>query len=127
MSEGIKPNELRIGSFVRRNSTGEEFQVDVMNIAFIEADQKGPYEKSFSPIPLTREWLSRLGFGQSEEHEMGHNQNAIWGFYYDYHFRRLRLEVGDSDTIDVIIPMENVHQLQNIYFVLTGNELLLCV
>ncbi len=118
----MKASELRIGNYIRRKSTGEEFAIDVMKIALIDAENIDAYEKSFDPIQLTQEWLLRFGFGKSDEHELGHNTDEQFGFYYDWHFKRFRIECANS----VDVPMKHiqfVHQLQNLYFALTGEEL----
>ena len=51
---------------------------------------------------------------------MGHNTLPI-GFYYDYHFKTLTVDFEDKEVY--LKGYDTVHQLQNIFFALTGEEL----
>lgn len=76
------------------------------------------------PIPLTEEWLVKFGFEKPAE-TWYLNGFGVWqtlcgnkdgtefiGFFY---------ELRDRGIVDKHI--EHVHQLQNLYFALTGEEL----
>jgi hypothetical protein len=121
----IEVRELRIGNWV--DEDGKHINVyaidedgvngcvnpnDGLEIEYIDAQ----------PIPLTAEWLERLGF-----------EKKAGGISYDK--VKLSLYIGDT-----ILSEESgrtyfnswailehtpkfVHQLQNLYFVLTGEEL----
>jgi hypothetical protein len=70
---------------------------------------------NFSPIPLTEEWLLNLGFvkGLSGAFYIGDCIFHISGYL--------------SDKFDDYMIKDNikyVHQLQNIFFALTGEELI---
>jgi hypothetical protein len=72
-------------------------------------------------IELSEEWLIKMGFGKCDEHESGHNEHSVFGFYYDWHFKRFYLE---CETDRVRVPhIQYVHQLQNLFYALTGTEL----
>ena len=76
------------------------------------------------PIELTEEMLLKCGFGKSDEHEMGYNDNPHFGFYYDYHFKKFRLEVDDYISYAYVdLNIKYLHQLQNLYYSLTNREL----
>jgi hypothetical protein len=78
----------------------------------------------FEGIPITEELLVILGFGKSDDHEYGNNQHSKFGFYYDTHFKVLNLDCGDADSVNITMSqIKYVHQLQNLYFALTGTEL----
>tara|TARA_R110001592_G_C13189769_1_gene752260 strand:- start:4365 stop:4826 length:462 start_codon:yes stop_codon:yes gene_type:complete len=83
------------------------------------------------PIPLTEEWLIRLGFEKSKGN-----------FSIDFNLGYLELEyhvimdlwefnivnVGDAWDEPVSMPLkspQHVHQLQNLYFALTGEDFIL--
>lgn len=103
----MKANELRIGNWV--NDQGLNLQVGMINSEIV---------KSMEPIPLTEEWLIKFGFKRDE----------LNGYYYPtwrkfipiykrghyYNFNGISLSCND---------FEYVHQLQNLYFTLTGEEL----
>lgn len=109
--------ELRLGNYIE--NAGNLFQIrDAEDLLDVETFLK---HGSFKPIPLTEEWLRKFGFGKCDEHECGHNTHEVFGFYYDWHFKRFYLE---AETDRVRVPhIKYVHTLQNLYFALTGEEL----
>ena len=78
--------------------------------------------KHCSGIPLTPEWLTRAGF-----------EKNIYGYYvYDIleighttteEYFELELKGTNDDVGYKLIAIKYVHQLQNLYFALTGHEL----
>lgn len=81
------------------------------------------------PIPLTEEWLLKFGFEQR-------NGITIWMKTIQYHDENypVTLQFTNNGTAMQIArlgigsacaPCEYVHQLQNLYFALTGEELCL--
>ncbi len=114
----MKANELRVGNLVygsQKRDYGTVENVDILGIIIIRL--KSGHTDSYSveelnPIPLTEESLRKLGL----EHK-----GEIIG--------RLKL---DCDFGDVLIPLirpceicKYVHQLQNLYFASTGEELII--
>lgn len=93
----------------------EVIKADWLVIKHIEDGNRhlmGSLEKVYEPIPLTEEWLLKLGFNKEE------------CFYIlkgvcleDEYDGRYRLD-GQSDCF-----IKHVHQLQNLYFALTSVEL----
>lgn len=75
-----------------------------------------------SPIPLTTEWLERFGF---ETHP---NFSERW-FWNHYGYSMTLADDGDWNVMPrvddslVVAYCRYVHQLQNLYFALTGTEL----
>jgi hypothetical protein len=106
----MKPNELRIGNYVAY--AGSIWKVSgilpphpVKDFYTVELFDNGVVDaklEDLQPIPLTAEWVKRFGLNQS---------NLVGGIYTD----------GDL-YITVDMP-KYVHQLQNLYFALTGEEL----
>jgi hypothetical protein len=83
-----------------------------------------PLEKGWftDPIPITEEWLLKLGFITSDWDNNSSFRLMIGNNEYTMVFRKensLVCEIGDLFVKDVLY----VHQLQNIYFSLTGEEL----
>ena len=103
----MKANELRIGNYYNqfgneRTVTGETIK-DLTN---------APNEQLWcKPIPLTEEWLLRFGFEAIDD---GWYQKVefTWNIY-DYLVR------WNGNVINA----QYVHQIQNLYFALTGEEL----
>ena len=92
--------ELRIGNYV--NIKDIILRIDLQEL----------YYNSFpmTPVPLTEEWLLKFGFKKAYE------------TYYQYKDFILNDKFIMMD-IDITIQLKHVHQLQNLYFALTGEEL----
>lgn len=111
----IKANELRIGNLVLDSTK---------NVHIIERlDEKWDFSDRY-PIPLTEEWLKKLGFE----------------FYVPLcHYKLCNNDIWVSVTKELVFSFCNlnydervemppkivryVHQLQNLYFAITGEEL----
>lgn len=107
--------ELRIGNVV----LNQEGQIDTVEsiVKYTSAIRINDInDGAFKPIPLTEEWLLRLGF------------KADWPYFKPQDDSTLELKKEDSGFsfwVDDqwIRLVESVHQLQNLYFALTGEEL----
>jgi len=117
----MKASELRIGNLVMDGKDIEQVNARMIDMLVkIEAD--------FDPIPLTEEWLLKLGFKQcgyemlSWKHETllpSFNLDGInWADFDEPDYQFLNYKVADE-----ILRIDYVHQLQNLYFALTGEEL----
>lgn len=135
----MKANELRIGNFVQSIFHDENSEIknfyNVCKICNISEqgisanrvfpDDSTSYTGSFEPIPLTEEWLLRFGFKK----KMG---------FYEIRGKRsklmlvkstLRINLAQQCITEITygdcyaFNLSSVHQLQNLYFALTGEEL----
>jgi hypothetical protein len=115
-------NELRIGNWVLIHRT---------ELQMLEGDF-GYRDDFYSPIPLTEHWLFRFGFEKNIDYEQEINE---YGKLSESNGRRgvgLYLHEGEwfvTFREDVgcgwceLNEIEYVHQLQNLYFALTNDEL----
>lgn len=104
----MKANELRIGNWV---SNGEiEFQITSKDIYHRDVRVYGSFIKG---IPITPEWLQRFGF-----ENRGNNLFVKGKIELRYYANRCEVVVRGIN-----ITYQYVHQLQNLYFALTGEEL----
>lgn len=112
----IKANELRIGNFIKN------FKNEIHCVKEIRVDywsnkpgsfQTFSFEKS-NGIPLTPEVLEKCGF--DENGKLNHFKIG----YDNDDFVKAQMSVQFQDTM---IKVKYLHQLQNLYFALTGNEL----
>ena len=116
----MKANELRIGNIVERytdvfgrgwswTNTSHE---DIYSIAC-------GHEDKYRPIPLTEEWLLKFGFRPLDNKNWHLGKIKVWsgatGIYFQF---------NTPDDIDDV-EIKYVHQIQNLYFALTGEELML--
>lgn len=111
----IQANELRIGSWVKGAHSNDLFQVESVGEYGINAEVDG-YEstgyamewqdlESIVPIPLTIEILLKSGFKEA-------------GLLYQKGWIHIDKNLSFLNT-----KLEYVHQLQNLYFALSGKEL----
>ena len=126
----IVASELRIGNlviikrYISMNTNGEEkFELIETTVNF----ENIQWKKCIQPIPLTEEWLVKFGFEEKEDlnskdYPFAHsiftkssksilcNEFKIGGNQNGFHFYSM-------------VYINYVHQLQNLYFALTGEEL----
>jgi len=118
----MKATELRIGNWVENESTNRQVEGVQLTGGYNEVMfwKIMAFEHDISPIPLTEEWLVKLGF--ESEGNMWYTTNNI--SYNTEDNRVVREQPGILGTIyNAITRVSYVHQLQNLYFVLTGKEL----
>lgn len=119
----MKSSELRIGNWVEQPNDGVTRVTAILNDLQIKTET-GYIDKYCRPIPLTEEWLLRFGFDKLTEKGSGFKSTS-----YTYtgkvalivHFDGVRLSVNFWQGNE----KKYVHQLQNLYFALTGEELTL--
>lgn len=137
----IKANELRLGNYFHPNSisngiripsTAIWYKVGAIN-NFGEIEVNDPHRKEtlvfstkeIDPIPLTPEILEKSGFKNQYEHYWIKDKELLltldkfwwWTNYWT---------PDDEFGIEALVPYKEisyVHQLQNLYFSLTGQEL----
>lgn len=147
----IKANELRIGIQVFYNGAMAEVKGFIKNddslgtvIVYIASEPIPNYSRKpvsprdIDPIPLTPEWLERIGFnayqkvivGFDEELQYSYrNHNLELTFTVAYvrdvtgaDITRIRIRL-DGEILFVPKAIVYLHQLQNLFFALTGEEL----
>lgn len=117
----IKPNELRIGNYIKHGGAVvivEEVLKEGAMVKFLP-NQTGNMFDGMKPIPITEEWLIRFGFKIRSN-----PNNPDNSFFWD----NGEVKMIQSDKLycsDIVstIEIKHVHQLQNLYFALTGEEL----
>tara|TARA_R110002153_G_scaffold241842_1_gene397019 strand:- start:566 stop:1009 length:444 start_codon:yes stop_codon:yes gene_type:complete len=145
----MKIQELRIGNYlnyIEKMYVGEPDQTVAVSAIFengIKTKEFGNTRmvtlKNFEYIPLTEEWLAKLGFEQMSSY------SSMDGFHWvtnheikgmEQYFTMFKGSQYDRNLPDkfYIEPFEiindnkvfinYVHQLQNLYFALTGTELI---
>lgn len=126
--------ELRLGNYVGLSTNGTSLKTfhagletyEVISIMQTYISLKGvdyPLSESHGcsfakPIPLTEEWLVRMGF---EKYSDGGELKGIDCFYCK---GKLKGAISlPNFMFNGFIQIKHVHQLQNLYFALTGEEL----
>lgn len=126
----MKASELRIGNYVSYDcATGgywQEKQVCASNFGITAAGTL--LCESYKPIPITEDWLIKFGFEENKKYSTPQYWLQIDKlddeFLYDIKDKKFYLSHSyDSGSFGIEILY--VHQLQNLYFALTGEELTL--
>lgn len=134
----MKASELRIGNVIWDEQRNKEKFVTHRVINDL-ASHNNPLP--YKAIPLTEEWLVKFGFEKQHDKWVGYGDSdgehwQTWvknrivinrafslvqpeligkdRFYFDYE---------DEDSSTAVKNVQYVHQLQNLYFALTGEEL----
>ena len=117
----MKATELRIGNWVKWNyeerSDGNAYPVEFG----YELDDIKNNPNIVKPIPLTEEWLVKFGFEYKDGYltlELGYFSGSNF-IYWIGDVLNLFCKSGMMLTNNI----KYVHQLQNLYFALTGEEL----
>jgi hypothetical protein len=118
----MKASELRIGNLVYKNGIATEITVGTM-LDILR------YTTPFEPIPLTEEWLLKFGmeltdgFSNSRILKIQKHEYDCSNITFNPNEGLLRLSNGEQKGTTLIPHIKYVHQLQNLYFALTGEEL----
>ena len=131
----MKASELRIGNLIF-DYAGRQITIKKIDfpseilIYFIGCEENhSEYNlNDIKPIRLTEEWLMKFGFKKKK-----YPNPRVWSYMYDFGFLSLRYHYfGLKNNRNYLISatecrwdndIKYVHQLQNLYFALTGEEL----
>jgi hypothetical protein len=149
----IKACELRLHNFILKDGRTVEVMAIMGedNLSLLDRFQGiATYRNDghLQPIPLTEEWLLKLGFFRyvrapdyieaEENHplDFAYPRDLEGWIVYDapgmtigcakgqYSFVRIGANYDESTGLHIIgRPIEYIHQLQNLYFAITGEEL----
>ena len=103
----MKASELRIGNWI--NDGDGDFTVCRKTLAHVEK-----FPNKFKPIPLTEEWLVKFGFEKIKENTYS---APVVSFLIYTNQKKYAVSFWQGNEL------EHVHQLQNLYFALVGEEL----
>lgn len=119
----MKASELRIGNYISYHGIHIAVNGIIGSTIFYEGgkyfDSNTMGYEPYQPIPVTEEWLLRFGFKKTEDTLFGMDEFRMHG--YSFALSNLSLENGFGIINEH--PTKYVHQLQNLYFALTGEEL----
>lgn len=118
--ENVKPHELRIGNMVTKVETGEVCEIFALGIKlqFDAISSRRPY----SEIPLTEKWLKLSGFKKTNILGISYRLEDILLETEDLRNWYWQYKIANSQ-VKRFVQLTSVHQLQNLYFGLTGQEL----
>lgn len=123
----INQNELRIG-----NLCWDKKSKELLSVSGLSDDGPAIFtvvNRTNYPLPngwqadyilLTPKWLGKFVFQASNGIEM---HNDLWLIVHTHEDRANLYDIKKNTTVQLNIPCRYVHQLQNLYFALYGEEL----
>lgn len=132
----IERKQIRVGNLIADKNgnevsvldiymTGEGYSLRVMGVKVGIPDPQ-PIE-SFKPIPLTEEWLVKLGFEKVISNAVDFIGRPMKIVDFNLGSWTVNDEKGKYtfcvESALGLTDIQYVHQLQNLYFALTGTEL----
>ena len=126
----MKTSELRIGNYIKLMLNDEDFAVVQVTLNDLESvdNKKGVYE----PLPLTEDWLLKHGFFvENFDYSIPISEcKVVWLTLIPqdeectaYSVCVTQTDENEDDQNVFLSDISYVHQAQNLYFALTGNEL----
>ncbi len=112
----MKATELRIGNYVMYEPTIDDWEEKVITLHSLLQVDISP--ESYCGIPLTEEWLLKFGF---QEVELSIPRK--WVIKNGFRLRENKLNKYFFQYKYGFVEVTQIHQLQNLYFALTGEEL----
>lgn len=121
----IDAKELRIGNYIQlRDKHVMVGGIPNMYKLLIPGEQYAVEVEEFDPIPLTEELLLKCGITEAYSDSKGYiysiNEVKFLRCFFDIPSFFIETK-GDDDLFNR--PIESLHQLQNLYFDLTGKDL----
>lgn len=118
----MKAIELRIGNLVEYKITDDlDERIEWWELSTIDSDDLKIIQDDcdYRPIPLTEEWLLKFGFKYNNPTYEWYDKSAVLFIQVNY----LGFDLIAKFHNQVIREIKYVHELQNLYFALTGKEL----
>jgi hypothetical protein len=117
----MKAQELRVGN-ITFDVDGNVQVIDAIEILAIRQCEAASHPVEFvKPINLTKDWIERLGL-EWDIYWQGHT-DGNWVLTPGHDDGNWRISYGKRRADIIVWDVKYVHQLQNLYFALTGTEL----
>ena len=134
----MKSNELRIGNLVYGKEIETVKAIGIEGYIWFD-DKRNLLVEHCQPIPLTEEWLLKFGFKAWDdkktiytlEIDIDEYNNTCFRFWFQSDklvFDYIQNEIHPTESIfddkNIIrLEIKYIHQLQNLFFALTNEEL----
>jgi hypothetical protein len=119
----MKTTELRLDNLVQFKSQLRGWIIDKVHADYFKTN----LIKNIKGIPLNRNWLLRFGFLKTKYgYELDHFETPMGRPYFTLEYsidhKLMQIYPLDEGRMD-LSHINYVHQLQNLYFAITGQEL----
>ena len=124
----IKTNDLRLNNLVKWNDSVQKITAIAFGNCLLDKNPTADYPVKITeiePIKLTEEWIKKAGFKEikflNEYHvqEKGYKYLDMIIRYGVFDGHRFLFDFANGKCVN----LKYVHQLQNLYFSITGEEL----
>jgi hypothetical protein len=125
----IQANELRVGNLIKSpygfSKIDEVGLKDGNGYVKLKNKNMGYYLDVCSPIQLTDEILLKCGFKKGDEYYLSPSDYSTEGFVemMCFDLKECEFIIDRSVYSGFSVSIKHLHQLQNLYFALTGEEL----
>lgn len=133
----LQASELRLGSTYNSVKFNTPVKLELSDMVELYNKCNGSeltpdiISEMFEPIPLTEEWLLKCGFYEENSKDRltiqawspGHPSQRFNIDFKDGEILLVSRYQGDTGNNLFMRNIKEVHQLQNLYFALTGKEL----
>jgi hypothetical protein len=125
----MKTNELKIGNYIIYNndeigvlSGVQDFLINNGKVAINQRIDIFYNIETIKPIELNKEWFNKLGMTY---YSLPTKSNRSVGYYTLKYGNRFKINSSDGNYsfINFRKEVKYVHELQNLYFAITGEEL----
>ncbi len=120
----IQANEYRLGNLVNYTVNREPLHIGKITGLYVTQEEERKiiidyhYPGVFGePIPLTPDILEKCGFDKRGYKKLSNKLKLEWSFGNEFWIDR------EGETVFTFENINSLHQLQNLYFALTGEEL----
>ena len=130
----MKKEDLRIGnlcyykvedSLDERKEWNEGNVIDALDLVAISQCEIAKTKSNYEPIPLTAEWLKKFGAKNTIDVYWISISNLKAEFHFEVYEKEIVTTIK-SDFCNLILDqIKYVHELQNLYYALTKDELVL--
>ena len=121
----MKASELRIGNILWWDYIADNAAVtsiDTLQVSLDRSERSMIDIDDLNPIPITEEWLLKFGFKDDEPHNyINVDEHGAMQIMFDQY--RKVVSIFTAGAHYYMKEIQYVHQLQNLYFALTGEEL----
>lgn len=133
-SRRMKASELRIGNRYINDCGDESLVFEILDDSYYkekvivgESTQNHSFISDCKPIPLNEDWLLDFGFQYfkyncSDAYKLKVGEEHLEFVYCEKYLNGIELRTNGS-LEETDLGIKYVHQLQNLYFALTGEEL----
>ncbi len=122
----MEAKDLRIGNLILCKELFDDYSYRKVDEHIIVVDavtlRLGDFENKLIPIPLTEEWLVSCGF-KRDEYSLFVKEGFLFSLEFNQHNPVILSVMDYRSRPNKITSLSFVHQLQNLFFALTGEEL----